>query len=93
MWKCGDVEMWKLGDALMVSRQVCRTLPTGDGVGEKIGNLFPEGIQLGSIKIARDNFRIPEGMRPFPSTRLPYYDCIGAYLRHPGAKEILNFEC
>ena len=35
------------------------------GTGDKIKNLFPEGIQLGSIAISIDIFRIPEGMRPY----------------------------
>ena len=56
------MEIWRFGDVFW---QVRRTLPTDGGVGDKIGNLFPEGIQLGSIKISKDNFRIPEGMRPY----------------------------
>ena len=72
IWKCEDVEI--------VFRQVRRTLPrtkflvlaeeevaAGDrdtDITGNTGNIFPEGIQLGSIKILRAIFRIPEGMRP-----------------------------
>jgi hypothetical protein len=49
----------------MVPGNFGRTLPMDGAAGDIIGNLFPEGIQLGSIEISRVIFRIPEGMRPF----------------------------
>jgi len=85
IWRCGDVEMWKCEDLKIWNfffgkfAEHCRR---NDVVEESIANIFPEGIQLGSIMISEDKFRIPEGMRPFPIPRLPCYDHIGAYLRH-----------
>ena len=80
MWRFGDVEMWRCGDLEIVfsgkfaehcrkidikSPQLHTTTPSSDdGDADITGNIFPEGIQLGSTMILEDIFRIPEGMRP-----------------------------
>jgi len=61
-----------LGNVLRTCREIdikssnlyITTTSAGDRDADITGNIFPEGIQLGSTIISEDIFRIPEGMRP-----------------------------